>query len=246
MTSSARCQSFLQAHRPVRHPARHSARSLLVVLVGIDGSGKTTAAHALSTLLEPSTPTLVLANYSGRRTMMAWSERLGITMPARALDLAESVIRSANVITNYFRAHRFDGIVIMDRHLHCQQALRTARGLGRGRFIAAMTRLLPAADAVVFLDVTPEEAHRRILARGTDTETLEDLRAYRAGYLGLPEYSDFHQVTADAPLLAVLDELEETISDLRAGRGRQQPIRRNASEVILSAHRGTSHLQPAA
>lgn len=236
MTSSARSQPYLKAHRPAHH--------LTVVLVGIDGSGKTTAAHALSTLLEPSTPTLVLANYSGRRTMTAWSERLGIAIPARGLDLAESVIRSANVITNHFRARTFDGIVIMDRHLHCQQALRTARRLGRGRFIAAMTRLLPAADAVIFLDVNPEEAHRRILARGTDTETLEDLRAYRAGYLELPEYGDFYQITANAPLLAVLDELEETISNIRAGRGRQ-PIRRSASEATLTA-RGTSHLQPAA
>lgn len=237
MTSSARSQSYLLAQRP--------ARRLIVVLVGIDGSGKTTTAHALSTLLEPSTPTLVLANYSGRRTMTAWNERLGIAIPARALDLAESVIRSANVITNHFRARTFDGIVIMDRHLHCQQALRTARRLGRGCFIAAMTRLLPAPDAVMFLDVTPEEAHRRILARGTDTETLEDLRAYRAGYLALPEYGDFYQVPADAPLLAVLDELEEAISGIQAGSGRQ-PIRRSAGEATLAAHLATSHLQPAA
>lgn len=189
----------------------------VVVLVGIDGAGKTTAAHALARLFEPSTPTLVLANYSGRRTMAAWTGRFGVTLPPRVLDLAESVIRSVNVISNHLRSRTFEGVVIMDRHLHCQQALRAARGLRRGRFVATMTRLLPTADAVVFLDVSPEEAYRRVTARGTDAETLEDLRAYRDGYLGLPERASFHRIAADAPLLAVLDDLEEVVSRLRRG-----------------------------
>ncbi|MCU1518242.1 MAG: thymidylate kinase, partial [Pseudarthrobacter sp.] len=189
-----------------------SASALVVVLLGIDGAGKTTAAHALGKLLAPCTPTLVLANYSGRRTMTAWAESLGLTVPPRMLDLAESFIRSVNVVANHVRARHFDGVVIMDRHLHCQQALRAARGLPSGWFLRRMTRLVPPADAVVFLDVSPEEAHRRIIARGTDTETLEDLRAYRDGYLGLPSFDGFHRVTADAPLLAVLDDLEEVVS----------------------------------
>lgn len=192
-----------------------SAGPLVVVLVGIDGAGKTTAARALSGLLEPSTPTRVLANYSGRRTITAWLtrlERAGLTIPPQVLDLAESLIRTVNVVANYVRARRFDGVVIMDRHLHCQQALRSARGLSPGWFLGAMMRMLPAADAVVFLDVTPEEAHRRIVARGTDTESLEDLRAYRNGYLGLPGFDGFHRVAADAPLLAVLDDVEEVLS----------------------------------
>ncbi|MHA7179130.1 AAA family ATPase [Arthrobacter sp. MDB2-24] len=197
----------------MRPGSRSSARRV-VVLVGIDGAGKTTAARALSRLLGPTTPTLVLANHSGRRTMTSWLERTGVSVPPQVLDLAESVIRAVHVISNHLRSRTFEGVVILDRHLHCQQALRAARGLGRGRFVAAMTRLLPAVDAVVFLDVSPEEAYRRIVARGTDTETIEDLRAYRDGYLGLPEQASFHRIAADAPLLAVLDDLEEVLSRL--------------------------------
>jgi dTMP kinase len=185
----------------------------VVVLVGIDGAGKTTAAHALARLLEPSTPTLVLANHSGRRTMTAWTGTLGLTVPPRVLDLAEFVIRSVNVVANQLRARRFDGVVIMDRHLSCQQALRAARGLGRSRILSALGRMLPS-DATVFLDVSPEEAHRRITARGTDAENLEHLRTYREGYLALPEQASFHRIAADAPLLAVLDDLEEVLSRL--------------------------------
>ncbi|OUM41874.1 nucleoside/nucleotide kinase family protein [Arthrobacter sedimenti] len=191
--------------------AQSTTARFIVVLAGIDGAGKTTAAHALGRLLGPSRPTLVLANHSGRRTLAAWLDRSGRTLPACVLDVAESAVRSVNVIANHLRARRFDGVVIMDRHLHCQQALRVARGLGRGRVLSALARMLPA-DTVVFLDASPEEAHRRITARGTDAESLEHLRAYREGYLALPEFAGFHRVAADAPLLAVLDDIEEVIS----------------------------------
>ena len=209
--------TILPALTGPRRSARGSTGHLVVVLVGIDGAGKTTAAHALRTLLGPSVPALVLANYSGRRTMTAWLQRSGLIVPVRVLDLAESVVRSANIIANHLRARRFDGVVIMDRHLHCQQALRTARGLHPGRFLTAMAALLPEPDAVVFLDVSPEEAHRRIMERGTDAESLEDLRAYRDGYLALPGFAGFHRVAADAPLPAVLDDLEGIVSRLGQG-----------------------------
>lgn len=224
-----------------RHSARHSARRV-VVLVGIDGAGKTTAAHALARLLAPSTQTLVLANYSGRRTMTAWTAALGLTVPPRMLDLVESAIRSASVVANQVRAHRFDGIVIMDRHLHCQQALRTARGLGRGRFIAALTRRLPAPDAVVFLDVAPEEAHRRITAQGTDAESLEDLRAYRDGYLSLPQFTGFLRVAADASLLVVLDDLEDLVGDLRRGTTTLTRARLNHETASNAARRADARV----
>jgi dTMP kinase len=191
--------------------AQSTTARFIVVLAGIDGAGKTTAAHALSRLLGPSRPTLVLANHSGRRTMAAWLDRSGRTLPAWVLDLAESAVRSVNVVANHLRARRFDGVVIMDRHLSCQQALRGSRGFGRSRVLGALARMLPP-DAVVFLDVSPEEAYRRIMARGTDEESLQYLRAYREGYLALPEFAGFHRVAADAPLLAVLDDVEEVIS----------------------------------
>lgn len=105
----------------------------MIVLVGIDGVVKTTAARALSQLLKPSTPTLILANYSGRRTMTAWAERFNITLPTGMLDFAESVISSANVIPNQCRSRSFEGVIIMDRHLRCQQALLPVAGTGQLR-----------------------------------------------------------------------------------------------------------------
>ncbi len=196
---------------PDDRPSRPPVRRLVVALVGIDGAGKTTAASALGGLLGTTMPTMVLANPSGRRTMTAWTARLGLAVPPRILDLLESAVRVVNVAANHLRARRFDGVVILDRHLHCQQALRSTRGLPRGAFLTALTRVLPAADVVVFLDVSPEEAVRRIVERGTDTERVDDLRAYRDGYLGLPEFGGFRRVDADGSLPAVLDQLEEIV-----------------------------------
>ncbi|MHA7192034.1 nucleoside/nucleotide kinase family protein [Arthrobacter sp. MDT2-16] len=197
---------------------RHADQQLVIVLVGIDGAGKTTAAHALKERLESFMPTRVMANYSGRRTMTRWTNSLGIAVPPRLLDLAESAVRSVNVGMNLVRTRNFDGVVIMDRHLHCQQALRRTRGLRRGRLLAALITLLPALDAVVFLDVTPEEAHSRIALRGTDTEKLEDLHAYGAGYLGLSELDSFHQIAAGRLLANILDDLENLIRQLQQGK----------------------------
>ncbi|MHA7283932.1 AAA family ATPase [Arthrobacter sp. TMS2-4] len=200
------------------------SRRFVVALVGIDGAGKTTAASALGRILATTTPTMVLANPSGRRTMTAWTARLGLSVPSRVLDLLESGVRVVNVLTNHLRARRFDGVVILDRNLHCQQALRATRGLQRSRLLDALARWLPAPDVVVFLDVSPEEAFRRIAARGTDTERLDDLRAYRDGYLGLPDVAGFRRVDADGPLPGVLEELEEVVAGSAQYRKRSDHV----------------------
>ncbi|PPB49204.1 thymidylate kinase [Arthrobacter pityocampae] len=201
---------------PASRSSSRPARRMVIALVGIDGAGKTTAAAALGRLLGTTIPTMVLANPAGRRTMTAWTAQLGVAVPPRVLDLIESVVRVTNVLANHVRARRFGGVVILDRHLHCQQALRAARGLPHGRLLAVLARMLPAPDVVVFLDVSPEEAVRRITARGVDSERVEDLRAYRDGYLGLPGVAGFRRVEADGPLLGVLDELEDIVAGWRA------------------------------
>ncbi|WP_323959541.1 AAA family ATPase [Arthrobacter sp. JZ12] len=205
---------------------RRARRSTVVVLTGIDGSGKTTVARALGNLLAPEVPTLVLANYSGRRLIKGWTERLGLTLSPRTLDAVESTIRLFNVVLNQLRARFFDGVVIMDRDLSCQQALRAARGLPPARFLAVLKRLLPAPDVALFLDVSVEEAHRRIARRGTDSETLAHLSAYRDGYLSLPDFARFNRINADGPLLSVLDQVEEQLRPATAGRP-QAASRRN-------------------
>lgn len=181
---------------------------MLIVLTGIDGSGKSTAARALvSAVRAEGGSALLLSNHAGRRSMSVLGQRLGIRWPGRLADAVETTLRTVNVLMSHARASRFDGLVVMDRHLYCQLALRTAKGLPRGRFVPMLLSALPAPDAVVHLDADPAVAHGRIVARGTDNETLAELVSFRDGYRSLPEYAQFTVIDAGVPAAELLARL---------------------------------------
>ncbi|MBJ2119736.1 AAA family ATPase [Arthrobacter sp. MSA 4-2] len=190
---------------------------MILVLIGIDGAGKTTAAHALAAHVPPGTDVLVLGNYSGRKTFTRWARRIGVQPPARLMDTAETLVRLVNVLLNSAKAARFDGLVIMDRHLHCQLALRAARGLRRGVLLPAALRLLPRPDAVVLLDLSAEQAQLRIAARGTDSENLDELRAYRTAYLSQAREAGHPVIDAGGAPEAVTADLRGVLAGLRPG-----------------------------
>ena len=185
---------------------------MLIVLTGIDGSGKSTAARALVDAVQADGENaLLLSNHAGRRSMSVLAERWGLRWPRRFADAVETTLRLVNVLVSHARASRFDGLVVMDRHLHCQLALRTAKGLPRGRLLPWLISSLPEPDAVVHLDVEPALAHRRIVARGTDSETLADLVDLRDAYRAMPEYPGFVQLDADCTPEEVVARLKRIV-----------------------------------
>jgi dTMP kinase len=187
---------------------------LLIVLTGIDGSGKTTAARsAVAAARTAGKDALLLSNYAGRRRMSLLSAKFGVQLPPLLADVVETVIRTANVLRSHARAHRHPGLVIMDRHLYCQLALRHARQLPRGRVLPFILAKLPRPDLVVHLVITPEQAHERVLARGTDAETLEELESFRAAYQSIPEYAGFTELAADGTPDEVLSKLTLAIGN---------------------------------
>jgi dTMP kinase len=185
---------------------------VLIVLTGIDGSGKSRAARALvSEARAEGKKALLLNNHAGRRSMSVLGERLGIRWPLRLGEAVETTLRVINVLVSHAKASRFDGLVVMDRHLYCQLALRTAKGLPRGRLLPWLLSRLPAPDAVVHLEIEPALAHRRIMARGTDAETLADLSAFRDAYRSMPEYGAFLEVDGGRPPAEVLVALKNIV-----------------------------------
>ena len=187
---------------------------MLIVLIGIDGSGKTTAAEAtVAAARQAGKSALLLRNYAGRRTMSLLSARLGIQAPPRLADFLETAVRTFNVLNSHRRARNFHGLVVMDRHLHCQLALRSVLGRPRGRFLPFLLRTLPRPDLIIHLDVDPSEAHARILARGTDSERLEDLESLREAYKSLPEFPRFINIAADGTPSEVLSRVQAAIAE---------------------------------
>ncbi|MGJ9403843.1 dTMP kinase [Arthrobacter sp. KK5.5] len=168
-----------------------------IVVVGIDGAGKTTAARALVAREQAAgRPAQLLRNPGGRRWLSRRAETLGLAVPPPSADRFETVVRTANVIAAHLRALAFGGTSVMDRHLVCQLVLRRVRGLPSGRALGWLAGALPRPDAVVLLDVPPEIGHARVLARGEDSETPAYLSAARTHYLSLAAEHGWHLVDA--------------------------------------------------
>ena len=188
---------------------------MLIVLTGIDGSGKSTAARALVEAARArGTEALLFSNHAGRRRISLLCAKLGVELPGRLADAIETAIRVVNVLANHARASRFDGVVVMDRHLHCQLALRRTRGMPRGWIVPRLLALLPAPEIHVHLEADPATAHARIIARGVDEESLADLASFRDAYRSLPEFDDFIRIDADGSPEEVLARLEQVMGTL--------------------------------
>lgn len=199
--------------RRVIQSAQRIEPPLLIVLTGIDGAGKTTAARtAVEAARLAGGNALLLRNHAGRRNMSQWFERSGIPLSPRLADALETVIRTVNVLVSHARARSFSGLVVMDRHLYCQLALRSVRGLPHGRFLPWLLKRLPAPDLMIHFDVAPEQALERILLRGTDSETLEELTALSEGYRALPEFPGFVRIDAGGGQDEVLAALTAAIN----------------------------------
>ena len=208
-------------------PGRDSVRSAAgapkartVVVLGIDGAGKTTAARALIAAERAAGREAVLVrNPAGRRWLSRFTARLGVDVPLRWKERFETIVRSVNVLvahaqTALFRRkalQRAGGLVVMDRLLACQLVLREVRGLPRGRFLPWLAGRLPAPDAIVLLDVPAEEAYARIHARGEDHEPLAYLRAARAAYLDLAAAEGWHVVDGSGTPERVVEALREAL-----------------------------------
>ena len=186
---------------------------MLVVLVGIDGSGKSTAARSLQDHIHGrGGRSLLLPNHAGRRSISTWCAAHDVRLHPRLADLVETALRVGHVLVNHVRASRFNGLVLMDRHLYCQLALRSTRGLPRGRLLPWLLRHLPRPDLVVLLDVSPQQAQARIKRRGTDDETLQFLEAFSAAYRALPEYPTFAIVSAGGTPTETMNRLIDLVA----------------------------------
>ena len=182
---------------------------MLVVVLGIDGAGKSTAARSLVDRVRLNGGrAMLLQNYSGRRSISAWCAAHDVRLHPRLADTVETLIRIGHVLVSHLRARHFDGVVVMDRHLHCQLALRNVRGLPHGYVVPWLIRHLPQPDLMVFFDISAEQAHQRITRRGIDDESPSYLQAFRAAYRALPEYPGFTSIAADRPVAEITAELE--------------------------------------
>ncbi|MGC5655731.1 UNVERIFIED_CONTAM: AAA family ATPase [Kocuria sp. CPCC 205315] len=183
-----------------------------MVLLGIDGAGKTTTAEALAAAgRESGRPAIVLRNRSGRRWLARVTARCGLELPVRWADRFETVVRTANVAVSQVRAGRRAGLVVIDRHLVCQLVLRQGRGLPPGRVLPWLAARAIRPYAVVVLDIPAQIAQQRILRRAEDHESLDYLQMARNAYLELARTGHWSVVDAATTTDVLVAQIAEAL-----------------------------------
>ncbi|MGH3402971.1 MAG: dTMP kinase [Streptosporangiaceae bacterium] len=191
----------------------------LLVLCGIDGSGKTTQAdllerHLTSVGLEvfmTSEPTswylgdpLVRSYFSGQEV-----DERGLA----ALALFAAADRARHVAEVILPQLRLGKVVVSSRYVHSTYAYFYGRGLRDHDWLAAINRYAIEPDLVFFLDIAPEEVARRVAKRGDKAKKEEvdipRLRDIREKYLSFAS-DTFHVLDGSKSL----NEVHSTIVSL--------------------------------
>ena len=181
---------------------------MFIVLDGLDGSGKTTQAENLCSYIEGLGMTYVMRsppsddNYLGRKGREyllkegSWARIMASVL--YMLDVIRSVL--------YHRWSKVDYVVFV-RYL-----------MGTAYLPSPLHRLaymvfkitMPNGDHMFFIDVTPEEAHRRIEENRDEKEmfeSLERLTKVRGRVLGLAQRKEWTVIDGDQSLVDIQLEI---------------------------------------
>ncbi|WP_088975056.1 dTMP kinase [Micromonospora coxensis] len=202
------------------------ARPVIIALLGVDGSGKSTQAKALAGRLSAAgVPASYLENAGGRPVWNALARRLGrrdgVDLFGRRLYPAlEATVRWLALARAVLVTRVTGRVGVMDRWTWCQYVIMRARGDRGVRLVRAAYAPFPRPDLVCFLAVSPTRAERRVRDRGIDTEELAHLTALDAGYRALPEFADFVVLDGDADRAAVAAGLDRAVRRVIGGTTR--------------------------
>ncbi len=166
-------------------------KGLLIVLEGIDGTGKSTQARALLRRLRAAgVPAVRFREPSlGRwgREIRRLAKTAGSVTPEEELALFVKD-RRENVERNLEPALAAGKVVVLDRYYFSTVAYQGAKGLDPVRLRRLNERFAPRPDLVFILDLNPAASLARIAGRGRRDELFEHenyLARVRAIFLGL-------------------------------------------------------------
>jgi dTMP kinase len=155
--------------------AERDRAGLLLVLEGLDGSGKTTQAVRLEQRLRDSGIEVVRSREPtdgpiGRS--LRGGSGSPVLSPEEELAAFEADRRS-HVEQRIAPALAAGKVVVLDRYYFSSAAYQGARGLDPEAILVANERFAPAPDLVLLLTLSLEEALRRIAGRGDERSRFE-------------------------------------------------------------------------
>lgn len=221
----------------VARPGAHGHPGALLVLEGIDGSGRSTHARLLEDFLRyrgraVTRTSLATSGLAGEPIRRAKRDRRAGPVETTLLYAADIAERNEQQIIPALRA----GLVILaDRYVYTPMARAEARGLDR-EWLRALFGFAIAPDGVLFLDADAATTIARREARPLDpyeggfdlnlsSDALEGYRLFQARlyacFLGYAEAFGFARVPATGSIAQVQRRLERAalaILDARAPR----------------------------
>lgn len=162
----------------------------LVVIEGIDGTGKTTAARRLCEFCdEHGLPYLA----SKEPTDGPWGRKLRESAQTGRLSLEEELElfirdRREHVEQSIRPALKAGKIVVLDRYYFSTAAYQGARGANPEAILAANEQFAPQPDLLMLLDADPTQTLERVRSRGdvpNEFERESALREIRGIFLGI-------------------------------------------------------------
>ncbi|MGH2906925.1 MAG: dTMP kinase [Solirubrobacterales bacterium] len=183
-------------------------RADVIAVIGLHGAGKSTVVDALGAWLRSIGERVALPeNVSllpAHRAMKEIAIRRGFGDELEMLGPEVSKLCASLLKWNELEKARDsfetpDSFVVMDRCGYCQFAAAAQFEASNQPLIRELFEFIPVPDLTIYVDVSIDEALRRIDRRGTGSVRREFLQGLEDAYMGLPEADQFVHIDGELP-----------------------------------------------
>ncbi len=203
------------------HSSAAGHPGFLVVIEGIDGTGKSTQARRLGEWFEKTGREVVL---SREPTDGPWGKKLRESAATGRLSPQEELQyflndRRQHVEEKIAPALAAGKVVILDRYYFSTMAYQGARGFDPAEIRRINEEFAPRPDLLIILDLAVEAAHQRICHRGDSTnefEQREGLERCRGIFLSLADEPFVRVIDSNAPVDVVGERIRREIEGIPA------------------------------
>ncbi len=185
---------------------------MFIIIDGLDGSGKSTQAELLCDYLESLGKSYVMRAHPSGDNYLGRKGRAYLLKEGSYARIMASAFYMLDVIRSVV-IHRWSGkdYVVFVRYLMGTAYLPNP--LHRVAYFF-FKLLMPLGDYMFFIDVSPEEAHRRIEENRTEIEmfeSLEKLQKVRGRVLELAQRKEWIIIDGNQPMESIQSELRRQV-----------------------------------
>jgi dTMP kinase len=187
---------------------------MLVIIDGLDGSGKSTQAYLLLGVLKEQHKIVCIRVHPESDNWFGREARAFLLSSGKSAHFASAMFYMVDVIRSVllYSWRRVDYIIFVRYFMGTAYLPKPLHIIGYNFF----TKVLPKSRHMFFLDVTAEEAAARIKENRTETEMFESyaaLKKVRAKALALTRYSSWIVIDGNKPLQEVASKIKANVLD---------------------------------